>query len=145
MGPYKRDTQKSFALKPKRQTTIDVYCPSSLHGKSEKEHAYARIWMWGTHYIPGRYALRLAPRVRSVETMSRRSPRVQARIRGVRPSLSTHCTQKKNHITSMLSFSFMILYSAFLAHSAMLFFPMWILLGVGVGGGGSIVFEDCEH
>jgi hypothetical protein len=40
MGPYKQYTKKSFALKLKQQTTIDVYSPSSLHGKWEKEHAY---------------------------------------------------------------------------------------------------------
>jgi hypothetical protein len=48
--------------------------------------------------IPGRYAFKLAPRVRSVKTISNKSPRVQARMSGVRPSLSTHCTK---HITNI--------------------------------------------
>ncbi len=88
--------QKKLCLET--QTTNHNWCLLSIFiawQMRKRACIYARIWMWGTHYTPGRYALRLAPRVRSVETMSRRSPRVQARIRGVRPSLSTHCTQKK--------------------------------------------------
>jgi hypothetical protein len=60
--------------------------------------------------IPGRYAFKLAPRVRSVKTISNKSPRVQARMSGVRPSLSTHCTK---HITNINLSRFLIPYSFF--------------------------------